>query len=435
MYAGATSAESGVEQRFNKLDEWLRWQETLHDKEIDLGLERVKQVYARLGINVLAKTVITVAGTNGKGSCVAFLEKLYLAAGYRVGSYTSPHLLRYNERITIQGDPVADEALMHAFEVVNQAREDISLTYFEFGTLAAFFLFAQQTLDVVILEVGMGGRLDATNIIDADGALITAIGLDHQQWLGSTRGDIAREKAGILRPGQNAVCGDRQPAASLVHIAKNLPANMVYLGRDFDYTVTDSGWQWRSGEQIIPGLPLPKVCNQAQFDNISAALQMATLLQPGLPFTFKHLKQAVECYALPGRCQIIAHAPEIWLDVAHNPQAVSVLADALSAAPKKLTHFVLGFMADKDVAAIMDTLARCSGRWYLAAPRCKRAMSEQALSEIAGVHSPLFAGRYRSVTEAFAHAMQHATSSDRVVVTGSFYTVAEVMAERCSKRL
>jgi dihydrofolate synthase/folylpolyglutamate synthase len=429
------STSPGKKLRFSRLDEWLRWQESLHDKEIDLGLDRVNQVFIRLGIKSLAKKVITVAGTNGKGSCVAFLEKLYLAAGYQAGSYTSPHLLRYNERINIAGQPVADDALFDAFEAVDQARGDISLTYFEFGTLAAFYLFAQQVLDIVILEVGMGGRLDATNIIDADGALITAIGLDHQAWLGTNREDIAREKAGILRPGQIAVCGDRQPPASLIDTANKLLAKLVCLGQGFDYTVFDSHWQWSGAGLIFSELPLPMVPVQAQFENISAALQMAVLLQAEMPFTAAHLLEALTNYVLPGRCQLVAQSPEVWLDVAHNPQAIKVLVDTLAGLPGRLTHFVIGIMADKDVAGIIDTLAAINGHWYVAAPQCARALKVQTLCEIVTVHNPLSVNRFGSIAEAYTHAMQNAGSSGRVVVAGSFYTVAEVMAERRSKRL
>lgn len=419
-----------MQQRFDKLAEWLRWQESLHSQAIDLGLDRVSRVYQRLSIKTIAKTVVTVAGTNGKGSAVSLLETLFRTAGYRTGSYTSPHLLRYNERICIAGLPVDDAELVEAFTAVDQARGDITLTYFEFGTLAAFYLFARQPLDVVLLEVGMGGRLDATNIIDADAALITAIGLDHQDWLGTTRDEIAREKAGILRPGKIAVCGDRDPPPVLFQESERLGVELHRLGVEFDYSLADTAWRWRGNGATFTGLPLPEVCNAAQLENASAALQLAVLIRDTLPFSAEHLANALRAYIPPGRCQIIGRNPEIRLDVAHNPQAAAALAEVLSRGGPQTTHMVFGILADKDAAGIIGCFAPLVNHWYFGVPDCQRALQLSDLRRISGEASLTSTYFYPTIAEAFARALQAAQTSDRIIITGSFYTVAEVMGAR-----
>ncbi len=413
----------------------MRWQETLHVKKIDLSLDRVLKVAQRLRLPSIAKNVITVAGTNGKGSCVAFLEQLYLAARYRVGSYTSPHLTRYNERISVLGEHIADDPLIEAFVAIDHARQDTTLTYFEFGTLAAFYCFAQHNLDIALLEVGMGGRLDATNIIDADIAIITSIGLDHQHWLGSTRNAIAREKAGIFRPYRAAVCGDRDPPDALLDAAQTRGITLNRIGSDFDYSVGSGSWNWQNSVSSIDNLPLPANCNTAQLNNISTALQAASLLDKSLSFEHAAVSLAVERYSLPGRCQLIQEYPEIWYDVAHNPQSISALVQFLSEKPRKDTHIVLGFLADKNVDEMIGLLETSATSWHLAAPHSDRSLNVEDLMQIVVARSLKKAIRYNSVSEALESVLSQSGESDRIIVTGSFFTVSEAMAVKYGKCL
>lgn len=439
-----------MKHRFATLTEWLQWQEQLHPTEIELGLERTSEVYRRLGIRGIAANVFIVAGTNGKGSCVAFLDQLYRSAGYRVACYSSPHLLRYNERILIQGEQVSDAMLIDAFESIDRLREKISLTYFEFGTLTAFYLFAEYQLDVAILEVGMGGRLDATNIIDADVSLLTSIGLDHQAWLGDSREAIAFEKAGVFRPGQIAVCGERHPPDSIHREAYKHGVMLSQIGRDFDCTVSKHHWYWHDKHCDYKKLPLPVSVHPNQYrdykkmpvdihpiqiDNVASALEAASLFASELPFQRSDIEYAIGHYALPGRCQLISDSPQLWFDVAHNPQAIKVLVNTIKRVPANQTHVVLGFLIDKDVEAIVRLLEPQVDFWHLAAPFCDRALSADRLLEIIRRVSLKPASLYSSITEACRKAIASVTETDRIVVCGSFFTVSEAMADYCVKSL
>lgn len=414
--------------RFPTLDAWLAWQETLHPSAIELGLERPGQVLAALGLTSPGHTVITVAGTNGKGSSVAMLEGILLAAGYRVGCYTSPHLLRYNERVRIDGEPVSDEALCESFERIDQARGETSLTYFEFGTLAAMDIFARAGLDVVVLEVGMGGRLDAVNLQDADVALVTAIDVDHAVWLGNDREAIGREKAGIFRAQRPAVCSDPNPPASLLQHARELGTDLYLLGKEFRYAASDASWNWQGPTVSFDGLPMPVLRGCFQLQNAAGVVMALTLLEDRLPVSPAQLRQGLHRVSLPGRFQVLPGAVTTILDVAHNPQSAEALAANLEAQPVAgRTHAVVGVLADKDLGGVLGPLRDIIDLWYPASldvPRgadfltLQHALAEQGLEVERG---------FDSVSEALVAARACARPGDRIVVFGSFYTVAEAL--------
>lgn len=413
---------------FRTLGEWLQWQESLHPTEIDLGLERVKAVYKALKLQPPA-CVITVGGTNGKGSCIALLEQLYLAAGFRVGSYTSPHLQQYNERVRINSEPVSDQLLVDAFSTINEARGEQSLTYFEFGTLAALLIFAQGALDVILLEVGMGGRLDATNIIDPDVSIITSIGLDHQEWLGDTREAIAREKAGIMRAGKPVICADRQPPASLLRCAEEVGASLYLIDHAFSARSNGASWSWAGQQSNYPELPFSSGSMTAYMANAAAAIQAAELLKPCLPFSQSDLVEALPRAAVPGRCFCWSEQPEIWLDVAHNPDACEVLLEHLMALPAKKTHLLIGVLQDKDAKSMLSLLNEQVHYYHLVAPDAARAMP---VEQIEGLLPDLVdrsqVRGYGNIQEAMTAILPQLGADSRLVVTGSFYTVAEAMA-------
>lgn len=416
--------------RFTTLDAWLAWQETLHPSAIELGLERPGRVLAALGLTSPAHAVITVAGTNGKGSSVAMLETILLAAGYRVGCYTSPHLLRYNERVRVNGEPVSDEALCAAFERIDQARNEISLTYFEFGTLAAMDIFAHAGLDVAVLEVGMGGRLDAVNLQDADVALVTAIDVDHAAWLGDDREAIGREKAGIFRSQRPAVCSDPNPPLSLLQHARELGTELYCLGEEFHYLAGDDSWNWRGPEGSYDELPLPALRGRFQLQNAAGVLMALALLNERLPLASGHLWQGLRNVSLPGRFQLLPGAVTTIVDVAHNPQSAEALAANLKAMPVTgRTHAVVGLLADKDLAGVLRPMREVVDVWYPCSLDVYRgADASVLLRALAGEKLQVERG-YGTVREAVAAARANAQPMDRIVVFGSFYTVADVLAE------
>ncbi|GAB4345183.1 MAG: bifunctional tetrahydrofolate synthase/dihydrofolate synthase [Gammaproteobacteria bacterium] len=413
--------------RFSRLDEWLAWLEAGSGSRIELGLERVAAVLQRLGWSQPGWPLITVAGTNGKGSSVAFLEAILEAAGYRVGTYTSPHLLRYNERIRVDATPVADEVICEAFARVDSAREGIELTYFEFGTLAAIDHFARLEPDVVILEVGLGGRLDACNVLDADVALVTRIGLDHQEWLGPDRNAIAREKAGIFRAGRPAVCGDPDPPATLFEEAERLGARLLVSGRDFRFRSTAPGWEWQSGLRRRTALPVPGLLGRHQVANAAAVLMVLELLADRLPVGQSAIRTGLMAASLPGRFQVVPGSPEVILDVAHNPQAAAVVAELLRQRPcKGRTHAVLAMLADKAVAEFVTRFDGVVDLWHLAGLSVPRGLDVDSLERRFGQSGQVPASRSAGVVEAFARAREAAGPDDRILVCGSFHTVAEM---------
>jgi dihydrofolate synthase/folylpolyglutamate synthase len=292
--------------RFESLAAWLNWQEQLHPRPIDLGLERVAKVYHQLNQGRRKIPTITVAGTNGKGSCIAYLEAIYLAQGYRVGAFTSPHILRYNERIRINGQPVDDDTICQSFERIDDLRGETSLSYFEFGTLAGLDIFAEADLDIQLLEVGLGGRLDAVNIIDADVSLVTTIAIDHVEWLGHTLEAIAKEKAGIFRSGKPAIVGDQITQTGLIQVAEEKNANLLQLGKAYLYTKHSEHWEWRNETSHLSHLPLPILKGEHQFRNAAAVLMAVSELQSVLPICLQSIAQGLQNAQLKGRFQFIS---------------------------------------------------------------------------------------------------------------------------------
>ena len=413
--------------RFQTLPDWLRWQEQLHPKSIDLGLSRVHEVWRRMHSEDFACPVITVGGTNGKGSCVAILQAIYHEAGYAVGSYTSPHLWRYNERICINGEPVSDDAICEAFARVDTARQDTSLTYFEFGTLAALDIFKQQPLDVIILEVGLGGRLDAVNIIDADVALITSIDIDHAQWLGSDRESIAREKAGILRGKNVGVVVDPDPPASLVAYAQSLGNRLLRWGKEFNTRQDEGSWSWHSAASHRVGLPRPALTGEHQLRNAAGVIMAIETLQPRLPVMQAHLRLGLLSVRLPGRFQLEPGDVTHIYDVAHNPAAAQQLASTLKTAHMTgALHAVFSALADKDIAGIVAPLCTLVKHWYIAPLSAQRGAGLQTIEESVRSGCPQAQiAPFPDLAQAYAAANQQAVPGDTVLVYGSFYTVAQ----------
>lgn len=364
------------------LDQWLSYLETLHPTAIDMGLARISEVAKRLNIT-LPCVRITVGGTNGKGSTCALLEAIYLAAGYKVGTYSSPHLLRYNERIRLNGEQAGDAEIVEQFVRIDQARGDITLSYFEFSTLAAFLLFEARHVDVAILEVGLGGRLDAVNIIDADCAIVTSVDLDHQEYLGNDREQVGWEKAHIFRPGRPAVCGDPVPPKRLVDYAGSIGADLWLFGRDFNYSGDRLQWAYGGRQQRRSSLAYPALRGANQLLNASAALAAIEALQSSLAVPQQAVRLGLSQVSLPGRMQILPGMPSIVLDVAHNPHAAGALGQGLDAMPSvPATHAVIGMYADKDVEGVVKLMASRITHWHCTTLGGPRGLSGEKLAEI-----------------------------------------------------
>jgi dihydrofolate synthase/folylpolyglutamate synthase len=413
------------------LAQWLDHAERLHPRAIDMGLERVVRVRDALGL-AFAGPVFTVGGTNGKGSTCALLESILRAEGYRVGVYSSPHILKYNERVRVEGVQASDERLARAFERVEAARGATPLTYFEFGTLAAWEIFATTPLDVLVLEVGLGGRLDAVNAFDSDCAVVTSIGIDHVDYLGATREGIALEKAGIFRPGRPAICGDPDPPATLVGRARSIGADLQIFGRDFTCEGGRNQWTFRGRRGVRHGLAPPALRGMRQLANASCALAALDALQERLPVSMQAVRQGLALVELPGRFQVLPGRPAVVLDVAHNPQAAETLAQNLSEMgffPE--TWAVIGMLKDKDIEGVCRALKGRVTRWHAASLAGPRAASAD---DVAGAIGRSGAGgavsRFDSPREAYLQAVGMAGENDRIAVFGSFLTVAEVMAVR-----
>lgn len=417
--------------RFQALAEWLAWQEALHPKTIDLGLDRVKGVFRRLHPRPHLPFTITVAGTNGKGSCVAYLDAMLRSGGYRVGAYTSPHLLRYNERICIDGTPVDDEAICEAFVRIDEARGDTSLSFFEFGTLAALDIFCRAGLDLQILEVGLGGRLDAVNIVDADAVLLASIDIDHQDWLGTTRESIGYEKAGVLRTGRPAVVTDPQPPASLIAYAQALPADLASIGRDFHYETHEFSWSWTGRSGYRRDFPLPALYGDHQCRNAAGALQVLEMIEASWPLDQHSLVAGLRDVRLRGRFEVLDGIVPIVLDVAHNPQAIGILAEQLRVHfPGRVVHGVFALMRDKDLVGVIERVKDVIARWYLPPLKMCRAAPPASLADTLhglGVKGVEYA--FRDVPDAVTAARSRASAGDVLVVFGSFFLVAEYFAQ------
>lgn len=420
------------------LDQWLAWIEGQHPQAVDLGLGRVREVAARMHLGRPARQVITVAGTNGKGSTVAFIEAIALQQGWRTGAYTSPHLFEYGERVRIDGRQADEDALVEAFEAVEAARIDgpaVSLTYFEFGTLAALWLFSRASLDLAILEVGLGGRLDATNIIDPDVAVITTVDLDHREWLGDDREAIGREKAGIARAWKPLVLGELDPPAGVLRHAYALGAAAIRAGCDFLVEPLSGGrWRWREvGHDIeLPALPLPA---PVQIGNAAAAIAALRALDGGV--TDAAVVRGVLAVRLPARLQrVMSDGMEIMIDVGHNPQAAKAIAGWLRAQPVTgRTHAVYAALADKDVAGVVAALAGHVDAWHLGGlEKIPRGLEAATLSRRLAGTAAAQAGSHGDVATALAAAIAQAEQGDRILVLGSFHTAAAALAALQGRR-
>lgn len=412
-----------IPQATSPLATWLYYLENLHSQAIELGLDRVKAVATKLDLLTPAPRVFTVAGTNGKGTTCATLEAILMAAGYRVGVYSSPHLVRYTERVRIQGEELPESAHCASFALLEAGRGDISLTYFEYGTLSALQLFKQANLDIVILEVGLGGRLDATNIVDADVSVVTSIALDHTDWLGSDRESIGREKAGIFRSNTPAVVGEPDMPQSIADVAKEKHADLYRRGESWNFAANAGNWRWaalQDGEEvtILDELPLPNVPLP------NAATALAALHYSTLDIPEEALRNGLQRAALPGRFQTVSESPRLILDVAHNPHAAAYLAGRLAEQPRQggKVRAVVGMLKDKDIAGTLACLSPQVDEWYCAPLEGPRGASVEELAS----HLPQ-ARRFDDVESAWRQAMQEAAPQDIVIVCGSFHTVAHVM--------
>jgi dihydrofolate synthase / folylpolyglutamate synthase len=425
---------AGAGARPADLAGWLAYLEGLHPKSIAMGLDRVRAVHARLGLE-LACPVVTVGGTNGKGSTCAMSDAILRAAGYSVGVYTSPHLLRYNERVVLDGRAASDAELVEAFDAIEDARTasspPIALTYFEFGTLAALWLFARAKPDAAILEVGLGGRLDAVNIVDADVAVLASIDLDHQDYLGDTREAIGREKAGIFRAGRPAICGDPDPPRTVIEHASDIGAPLLRIG--IDYGATPEGTQWRYHGPGGPrfGLPYPALRGAYQLGNAATVLAALGTLKDRLPVSSGAIRDGLVNVTLAGRFMVLPGRPVIVLDVAHNPHAARALSDALAGMSfHPSTLAVFGMYADKDIDGVIAAMKPRIDRWHVASlpgPRGAAAAQLQAKLAAAGVAADDIRA-HDDVSEAYRAAAEHARETDRIVVFGSFLTVAAALA-------
>ncbi|MGH8580287.1 MAG: bifunctional tetrahydrofolate synthase/dihydrofolate synthase [Gammaproteobacteria bacterium] len=429
---GQAAGASSHGARFSRLADWLAWQEGLHNAEIELGLGRCKRVAWRMGLRQPKYKVITVAGTNGKGSTVAMLGTVFRFAGYRVGVYSSPHLLHYNERIAIDGVVASDGELCEAFQRVDDARGDISLTYFEFGTLAALDLFQGAQLDLAVLEVGLGGRLDAVNIIDADVAVITAIGIDHVNWLGPDRKSIAAEKAGICRPGKPVVCSDPDLPQPVEQRLRLQGSPLYRLGHEFSYRRDLScAWSWQGRHLHYENLPRPQLQGEFQLQNAAGAIMAANLLSENLQVSEEALHEGLKRVQLSGRIQLVPGKVQYVLDVAHNPQAARALAHALQQMPPVgNTRILIGMLKDKDMAGVCAALKDLASSWHISSLAGHRGASAQALAEqLRRVDERAAVTLYPNVPEALRGIRCEAQPDDRVLVVGSFLTVAGVLKE------
>lgn len=407
---------------FNSLSDWLTYLEALHPKDIELGLERVRQVYNRLDLNFSQTKVVLIAGTNGKGTSCHLMQQLLRAHGFSVGCYNSPHIHDYRERVTVNGDWLSEQQHCDAFKAIEAARADIALTYFEFGTLAAIYLLAQQSLDYILLEVGLGGRLDATNIVNPDLSVITTIDLDHQDWLGTNREVIGFEKAGIFREQGKAVCGDLNPPDTVKQQAAAKQVDIVWQQQDFNYQVEDQHWHWQGKQSHFEKLAKPNMPIQ----NASTVLAGLELL--GLSLDINLVNACLMDFQLAGRWQTISTQPDVIVDVAHNPESIRFMRQQLRAYPhqgKKIA--VLGMLKDKDITSVINTIKADFDIWHLAdinQPRGAAAKDLQAeLSEADNLSC------YSSIQQAYQAALAKAQPDDLIVAFGSFWVITDILTD------
>lgn len=408
--------------------DWLQFIGEQHHKEMELGLDRVHRVAGQLGIHSFSCPVITVAGTNGKGSSIAMLESIYRTAGYTTGAYTSPHLTVFNERIRVAGKYCSDEALCEAFQQIEDNRAGIPLTYFEFATLAAFIIFSSESLDVVLLEVGLGGRLDAVNIFAPDVALITRIGVDHADWLGDNREDIGREKAGIIHPTSIAVIADPEPPDSLVNVAERNAQSSFQLNVNYAHKTGENGWSWAFREKTITKLSPPPLAGTAQLDNAAGVMMAVHVLQGRLNVNDDAIRLGLEKTEIAGRFQVITGDPVVVLDVAHNEDSAALLAENLTQQliPGR-TFAVFGMLGDKDIDAVISQLSPSIDAWYVGGLDAARSASAGNLARCLLARKVHNVSQFNNIEDAWGAAMEQAGKGDRIVVFGSFHTVGAII--------
>ena len=411
-----------MNQSFNlnsqSLNDWLSYLESIHPQEIEMGLERVRNVAHRLDLLNDLNNVILVGGTNGKGSTCAYLEQLILASGHSTGVFSSPHLIRYNERVRINHQELTDDAHIEAFRAIETARGDVALTYFEVNTLTALYLMKKANVDYFILEVGLGGRLDSTNIVDADLAIITSIDLDHQGWLGDTREQVAFEKAGIFRVNQRVICGEPNPPQPLVDKAIELACNISYKGTDFSFAPREDDWQFIGKDNRVNELAYTKL----PMTNAATALAAFEALDLQLPE--QAIKNVIKETSLKGRLQKVSETPAVYLDVAHNPEAGRYLAAWIKRQKASKVHVVCAMLGDKDSASTLSVIKPLTDNWYLGGLDCERGASASQLFNSLGVAS---ASKFDDVVTALEAAKSNAQDDELIVVFGSFFTVAAIL--------
>ncbi len=420
---------------------WLSYIESLHTKPIAMGLDRVRMMIERAQLKPSFQ-VITVAGTNGKGSTCAMLEAIYIQAGYRVACYTSPHLLRYNERVRVNGQQAMDDELCLAFAAIESARlgeagDPIALTYFEIGTLAAIWHFMQSNIDIAILEVGLGGRLDAVNAFEPNCAIVTSVDLDHQDFLGDTREKIGLEKSGVYRQAVSAICGDRSPPNSLINFANQIQADLKLIQQDFDGQLYLDGWQYRLGNRLLYTLPLPALKGEYQLGNAACAITAVESLQSILPVNKDAIANALLQVKLAGRFQTVSQSPQIILDVAHNPHAARAFASNLMASRNEKQHkvfAVFAILADKDIKGVVEAVKTEVDVWYVASiSNVRGALADDVALIIKELVTDAKIKTFGLVEDAYLQACIDleacidASENDKIAVFGSFFTVSSVM--------
>lgn len=409
--------------KFSTVYAWLEWIGSVHNKNIELGLDRIRTVAERLGVLDQNCPIIVVGGTNGKGSTVAGLEAIYKTAGYQVGSFTSPYLFQHNEEVKVNGDPVSDESLCKAFDKIEAARAETTLTPFEYHALAALVIFHEKGLDGLILEIGLGGRLDAVNVVDADVSVVTSIALDHMDWLGDTREAIGFEKAGIFRNRKPAVCGDPNPPSTVIDSAKQVGARLYQQSKEFTYVENETTWSWKYADTTYDDLPK----NQLLTQNMSTVLMTVTLMQKQLPVSEEQIRMGLQHIKLTGRIQKVPGNVEKIFDVGHNPAAIEKLAQHLNTNPiKGHTYAVFSMLGDKDIAQSIALMAPHFQAWFAAPLANARAASLQQL-QAAFAKNSIKAKFDEKIAESLQSAQQIAQTGDRIVIFGSFNTVAEAM--------
>ena len=418
-----------MKRRFDTVNEWLDWQQTVHPLNIDFKLERILSVYQKLNISSIAKKVITVAGTNGKGSTVSFLESILSNTNYNVGTFTSPHILKYNERIKINQKEIDDESLLDVFELIDKKRGSTTLTYFEFATLSAFYLFSKSDLDVAVLEVGLGGRLDATNIIDSDISIITSIGIDHTEFLGSTIDSIALEKAGVMRPFKKSIFAQDKPPAALFQYAKNNSVNLLVHNNDYSVTRNAKTWGIKSKNITIENIPNLKMIGDYQYNYAAASTMALAEILPECISDDNQTKEALCNTQISGRFQYLKKSPDIILDVAHNEDASKSLARNIKNIGYKKIIAVLGILADKDVYSIVEPFSSFINHWHIGTIDSERGMnSDEIKYRINSLFkNSLSISTYSSISSAFISAINSQDNDTLILAYGSFYTVSEVL--------